>query len=92
MAGKVPLHVELEDGTTWDVVTDQRDLAAFELQAFYAPGRDATRQRYMAYSASVRNKQTELSWPKFDAACVEVVLAGEAEEVDPTQPAPPGAR
>lgn len=91
----IGLAVELEDGTTWEVSADQRDLAKWELQPFYDPARLTVRQRYMGYAASVRAGRTDLSWPKFDAACVEVRGADddsddEPEEVDPTEPDPSG--
>jgi hypothetical protein len=88
----IGLAVELEDGTTWQVSADQRDLAKWELQPFYDPARLTVRQRYMGYAASVRAGKTELSWTRFDAACIEVRGAGddEPEEVDPTEPDPSG--
>lgn len=83
------IAVEMEDGKTWEVCVDQRDMAQWEMQPFYDNNRSTVRQRYVAYAASVRGKQTELSWPKFNAACVETRYpddGDEAEEVDPTRP------
>lgn len=91
---RIRMRVLLDDvdGTTWEVDTDQRDQARYELQEFYAPGRPLTAQRFMAYVASARKGLTSLSWPKFDAACLEVVgvEAGQTE-VGPTKPDPSGA-
>lgn len=87
---RIPLHVEMEDGSEYDVVIDQRDVAKWELQSFYDDDRTTLRQRYVAYAASVRGKLTDLSWPKFNDACVEVIDGrGKAEDVDPTQPDQP---
>ena len=84
---RLRMRVELDDGTTWEVDTDQRDNARFELQDFYAPHRVLLRQRFMAYVASCRAGKTSLPWPKFDAACIEVVGV-DTDEVglDPTPP------
>lgn len=88
---RIPLHVEMEDGTAYDVVIDQRDIAKWELQPFYDDDRTTLRQRYAAFAALVRGKVIELSWPKFNDACVEVIDGrGKAEDVDPTQPDPSG--
>jgi len=85
------LTVEMEDGATWDVAVDQRDIAKWEMQPFFDDDRVTVRQRYVAFAASARGKQTELSWPKFDAACVEVRPAAgpESETVDPTRSGQP---
>lgn len=98
MARTVPFLVELEDGATWDVVVDQRDIAAWEMQDFYDDERTTVRMRYTAFNASSRTAKTNLSWPKFNAACVSVTFNGsdsEADEADaevpPTQPDPSGA-
>lgn len=90
---RVAMTVQL-DGESFDVVTDQRDAAAFELQEFYRRDRPLLMQRFMAYRAAVRTGKTSLSWAKFDAACIEVTAADSpaAEAaVDPTVPAPSGA-
>lgn len=83
------IAVEMEDGTSYEVVADQRDLARYEVQDFYNPSRLITAVRFLAYSASLRARKTELAWPKFNAACVS---AGDpdGEPVDPTQPGPGG--
>jgi hypothetical protein len=80
------LTVEMADGGTWDVAVDQRDVAKWEMQPFYSDDRITVRQRFLAYAASVRGKQTELTWGKFSDACVEVRgTPGWSEEtVDPT--------
>lgn len=86
-ATKSRLTVELEDGTTWDVTADQRDVAKFELQDFYAPDRIRTMVRFIAWNASQRQDLTKLGWPKFDQVCVDVSGAADEEpDVDPTQP------
>jgi hypothetical protein len=84
-AFKQRIAVEMEDGSTWEAVADQRDLARYEVQPFYDPDRIHTMLRFLAWSASYRAKQTPLSWDLFNASCVE---AGDPVEVsvDPTQP------
>ncbi|SIQ07276.1 hypothetical protein [Micromonospora avicenniae] len=94
------LRVEMEDGTTYDVVADQRDAAKFEVQDFGCSisaidSRLATAFRYMAWSAMTRRGETKLSWKDFDAQCIEVIDMPEPEEagepgdaLDPGQTAP----
>lgn len=87
------MTVEMDDGATWEVFADQRDWARWEVQPAYSPEVDRimSRIRFMAYSASIRAGLTDLSWPKFDAACVEAAAPpDDGETVDPTRPGPPG--
>jgi len=99
MATLFELRAEMEDGTTYDVVADQRDVAKFEVQDFGCSAmelgsRMATAYRYMAWSALTRRGEIKLKWLEFDAQCVEVsdmpdeesALPADAE--DPGQPAP----
>lgn len=80
--------VELEGGETYEVVADQRDVSRFELEDFYTP-RKHTMARYLAWAASRRQGVTKLSWPEFNAQCVEVNdIRPEAEPLDPGQPDP----
>lgn len=109
MATLFELRAELEDGTTLDVVADQRDVAKFEVQDFGCSAvelssRMATAYRYMAWSALTRRGQLptedgkrQLTWPEWDAKCVEVIDLPDDEESeakaradaeDPGQPAP----
>ncbi|MER5703477.1 hypothetical protein ABT023_16250 [Micromonospora sp. NPDC002296] len=94
----IELRVEMDDGTTYDVVADQRDVARWEIQDFGCPiGQIDTRMhlayRWLAWSALTRRQQITLSWPDFDRDCVEVIDPPDADEgtagdVDPGQPAP----
>ncbi|MBM0274134.1 hypothetical protein [Micromonospora tarensis] len=100
MATTFELRVEMEDGTTHDVVADQRDVARFEVQEFGCSSVDmmsriSTAYRFMAWSVLTRRGETKLTWPKFDATCVEVIDMPDDEESavpadaeDPGQPAP----
>lgn len=103
MATLFELQVEMEDGTTTDVVADQRDIARWEIQDFGCPLNDIGTRMHLAYrwlgwSALSRRGLTELSWPDFDRLCLEVRdlpepadAADEAEPseaLDPGQPAP----
>lgn len=88
---QISIEVVLEGGETWTVIADQRDVAKYELQEFFASNRLNTMTRFLAWAAGSRQGKTELSWPKFNAACIE---AGDPEkaapELDPTQPDPSG--
>jgi hypothetical protein len=88
---QIKLTVLMEDGATWDVTVDQRDIANWEMQGFYDDERTTVRQRFVAFAASARGKQTELSWPRFNALCVEVMPAEAegSERVDPTRQGQP---
>ena len=101
MATTFELRAEMEDGTTYDVVADQRDVAKFEVQDFGCSARDmlsriATAYRYLAWSALTRRGEIKTPWQEFDAQCVEVTdtpdeeSAVPADAEDPGQPAPSG--
>ncbi|MFD6770884.1 hypothetical protein ACFWC6_32215 [Micromonospora chalcea] len=93
------LTVEMEDGTTHDVVADQRDISKWEAQDFGCPFEAIPQRtpmlamRWIAWSALSRRGLTDLKWPEFDAECIEVRdFEGDGEvqakEADPTNPAP----
>ncbi|MEU5965953.1 hypothetical protein ABZ777_32510 [Micromonospora parva] len=100
MATTFELRVEMEDGTTYDVVADQRDVARFEVQDFGCSSsvlmsRISTAYRFMAWSALTRRGEITLKWAEFDATCVEVIdmpddeeSASPADAEDPGQPGP----
>jgi hypothetical protein len=94
--------VEMDDGETFQVVADQRDVARFEVQPFGFPfGMEIEQNmgmntfRYLAWSAAFRQQLTRLDWPAFSDRCVEV-LPPDDEEASPVpadashpgQPAP----
>lgn len=82
------VEVEGDDGSTYLVVADQRDVSRFEQTDFYTP-RKHTMMRFLAWAASVRQGITSLSWDDFDARCVEVGdVKPEAEPLDPGRPDP----
>lgn len=90
-------QVEMEDGTTHDVVADQRDVAKWEVQPFGCPMSEWDKRvnlayRWLAWSAMTRRGMTDLKWDAFDAQCIEVRDMPEPEEpgdeLDPGQPAP----
>lgn len=86
-AQQIEITVEMESGDTWDVVGDQRDLAKWEVQDFHDPSRLITMTRFIAWSASLRQQKTKLSWEKFNAQCVEARdMSPEDEDLDPTKP------
>lgn len=73
----LPLRAVMEDGTTWDVVADQRDAADWEMQEFGTPFLQGWRKgvlltRWLAWRAGKRRKLHTLSWEKFSEACLSV--------------------
>ena len=98
------LYVEMEDGTTFSVVADQRDIARWEVQPFGGPfsgfeDKGMTGMRFLAWSAAFRQQLTTLKWEEFNDKCVEAIPPGEEEEgevpadaEDPGRPAPSGGR
>lgn len=79
MAVKYDFVVEMEDGTTYDVTVDQRDIARFEVQPF--AGNPAsmmhTFYRFTAFSAldragALKNGKANMGWEAFNKQCVEV--------------------
>lgn len=90
------LDVEMEDGTAYHVVADQRDFRKWELQPFGWPVAQLEEKlsvhlmRYLAWSAAQRIGQTTLSWKDFDAACVEAFATddGASDAEDPGRPVP----
>lgn len=98
------LAVEMEDGTTFSVVADQRDIARWEVQPFGGPfsqfeNKGMTGMRFLAWSAAFRQQLTTLKWEEFNDKCVEATppedegegtVAADAE--DPGLPAPSAAR
>lgn len=87
------LQVEMEDAKTYDVVADQRDLAAWECQPFGTSGnaldgRMHLALRFLAWNALRRNKLTALSWDEFNDQCVEVRDAPMEDVESPLDPGP----
>jgi len=89
-AMRFDLQVEMEDGETYAVTADQRDVARWEMSDLYSvPLRRLSMVRYLAWAASVRQKLTKLTWEKFQDRAVEVTdVKPEAEPLDPGQPDP----
>ncbi|MBQ1042366.1 hypothetical protein KBX03_07590 [Micromonospora sp. C72] len=87
------LRAEMEDGTTYDVVADQRDIAKWEVQDFGRPFRASLDEcphmlfRWLAWSALTRRSEIDLSWTDFDAKCVE---AGDIPDEESELPADAG--
>jgi hypothetical protein len=78
------LQCELDDGSTWVVVTDQRDMARWEVQPFGGPStrieeKAMVAMRFLAWSASTRQRLTTLPWEEFDAELVEAFPLDEKE-------------
>lgn len=92
--------VEMDDGETFQVVADQRDVARFEVQPFGFPFGTQVEanlgmhtMRFLAWSAAYRQQATRLDWPAFNERCVEVLPPDEEAEAPadadhPGQPAP----
>lgn len=81
------LTAEMEDGTTYDVVADMRDVARFETQPFGCSAQEIssriyTALRFMAFSALDRKGKLpkDMDWSRFNDECVEVLDAPEADD------------
>ena len=89
-----PMTVEMEDGRTWEVTGDQRDVARWEIQPFGGPVSRMSEKlftfgRFVAWSASVRQGLTDLSWETFDQQAIEV---NEQERPEASDAEDPGNR
>lgn len=100
------LHIELDSGEEYDVVSDQRDIARWEVQDFGWPivkiEDQASMQffRFIGWSAALRQGLTTLPWSKFDEVLVEAMPVDDEEDGqgapddadDPGRPAPSASR
>ena len=97
----IELNVEMEDGSTYKVVADQRDIAKWEVQPFGFPAAQMEERmsmnmlRFLAWSAMTRQQLTALPWLQFDAQCIEAFPLDDEDEGsvsadagDPGTPAP----
>lgn len=79
------LNVEMEDGNTYQVVADQRDIAKWEVQPFGWPVSKMEEQmsmgffRFLAWSVMTRQQLTPLKWDEFDSKCVEAMPPDDEE-------------
>jgi hypothetical protein len=79
-------NVEMDDGETYVITADQRDVSKFEMEDFFTTRRH-TMLRYLAWAASSRQKKTKLSWEEFNEQCVEVGdVKPDDEALDPGLP------
>jgi hypothetical protein len=90
---QLKLHVEMRDGTEYDVIADQGDVSEFELMPFgtsYVDGlrsRVMTLMRFCAWSALFREGRITAEWDDFKKALLEVSdQTAEDATVDPTIP------
>jgi hypothetical protein len=84
-ATKVPIEVELDDGTTLVAVVDQRDYARTEAAEIDPVRMKHTWMRHLAFCAVIRTGQYKGTWERFnEVECVEVVErpapAGDADD------------
>ena len=90
------LDVELEDGTTYTIVADQRDVARFEVQPFGWPVSRIEENasmaffRFLGWSASVRQRRTTLAWDAWSDTCLEVMPVADEESELPADAEDPG--
>jgi hypothetical protein len=87
-------RVTIEGQDSFEIVADQRDIAAFELQpfgcAFYEVGsRPFTFARFISFRAAKRNGKYTGTWDEFCDQCVSVESLDEedAPQPDPGSPA-----
>jgi len=89
---RLPYVVDMEDGTTLEVVADQRDLAAWESHRDYRPPHEAphTASRFWAWSAAKRAGQYGQPWVRWQDEAVDVRDADDEQEGEqgPTPPSP----
>lgn len=86
----------MEDGTTLDVVADQRDVAAWEvspngcsfLEVIHRPFAYA---RYVAWHAASRSGLTTMDVTTWEAKCVQVDSVDADEAADSEDPGQPTA-
>ena len=92
----IDLHmtVRMEDGTEHDVHADQRDLAKWEVQPFFADNRIHLQSRFLAWSALSRRGDYKQPWDRFNNVdCIEVSDGvGEAEGEQGPRPPKRGRR
>lgn len=88
------LHVVMADGEEFDVVADQRDIAAFECESFGVPysiieARIFTAIRYLAWRAGKRSKLHSVqTWTEWTDACLHVADTGREDGQEPSDPDP----
>jgi hypothetical protein len=84
--------VTMDDGTGYEVVADQRDVAKWEIMPFgtsweMASTRLFTYSRFCAWNASRRAKRTTETWDDWNEQCKLVEGVDEETMPDPGQPA-----
>lgn len=90
------LQVELEDGTTYVVVADQRDVARWEVQSFGWPISQIEEKasmaffRFLGWSASVRTQRTTEGYDAWSVKAIEVMPLEDEESELPADAADPG--
>jgi len=90
------IRAEMADGSSFEVVADQRDIAAFECQPFglpyfQFPARPFTAMRWMGWHAGKRQGLHKIdTWDDFDAQC-EYATEITSEDEEPDSPGNPAA-
>ncbi len=90
------LTVEMDDGQTFQVVADQRDIARWEVQPFGWPFVAAETSmsmgffRFLGWSAMFRQQLTTLTWDTFNAQCIEAMPLDDEESALPADAEDPG--
>lgn len=91
------IHVEPEVGDPFDVMTDQRDVAAWELEPFGGPiveyrAKVYTFCRFVAWHALKRQGKTKMAFRNWSDTIVDCLerddVEGADEQQDPGTPAP----
>lgn len=98
MSTNFTYKIAMDDGAAFEVVADQRDIAAFEREpfgcSFFAmASRPYTFYRWTAWHAAKRAGSTKLDWEGFDARCMEVddITPQPAKDDDSGDPGHPAA-
>jgi len=86
-------HALMDDGTTHQVVADQRDFAKWEAQPFRDEDSPHTKLRFITWSAMTRQRLTSAGWPEFnERLLVETDVPEDQADEEGEQGLDPGHR
>lgn len=90
------LTVEMEGEEPYVIVADQRDIARWEVQPFGWPAGQLEEKagmlffRFLAWSASVRQRKVTSSFEQWSDTCIEVLPVDDEESEIPADAEDPG--
>lgn len=91
---QIKLAAEMENGTTHEVVADQRDVAAWEA---HTNGWDIATHAHMAarfltWHALNRTKKTAMNWERFNSLLIEAAYSEDEDDDSPLDSPNPGSQ